>query len=114
METKCGHITLGDKTLFEDDSSDCEGEVGVGALSKPSIKACDFSCPALPSSDTLLKPPLTLLAGLGDTKVSCFVVNFFPYVFFTSHPLDPYNEKNLRKKQVLKIIREDSVMMTER
>lgn len=80
METKYGFITLGDKTLHEDDSSDYENEDVVGVLYKPPVKACDFSHPALSSPNSRLKPPL-MLFGLGVTKVSCFVLKFF-CIFF--------------------------------
>ncbi|XP_059039353.1 LOW QUALITY PROTEIN: ankyrin repeat domain-containing protein 26-like [Mustela lutreola] len=67
LKTKLGLVSPGDKTLFEDDSSDNKCEDVVGIPSKPSVEVCDSSPPALPSPDSLLRPPFTLL-GFGLTK----------------------------------------------
>ncbi|XP_047599257.1 ankyrin repeat domain-containing protein 26 isoform X2 [Lutra lutra] len=67
LETKLGLVSPGDKTLFEDESFDNKCEDMVGVPSKPSVNVCDSSPPALPSPDSILKPPFTLL-GLGLTK----------------------------------------------
>ncbi|XP_045867043.1 ankyrin repeat domain-containing protein 7-like [Meles meles] len=65
LETKLGLVSPGDKTVFEDDNSDNKCEDTVGVPSKPSVDVCDSS--ALPSPDSILKPPFTLL-GLGLRK----------------------------------------------
>ncbi|XP_032203792.1 ankyrin repeat domain-containing protein 26-like, partial [Mustela erminea] len=65
--SKLGLVSPGDKTLFENDNSDNKCEHTVGVPSIPSIDACDSSPLALPTPDSILKPPFTLL-GLGLTK----------------------------------------------
>lgn len=80
MEIELGLVSPGDKTLFEDDHSENKCEDTVGVPSKPSVDICDSSPPALPSPDSILKPPFTLL-GLGPSKVSCFILNFSPMFF---------------------------------
>ncbi|XP_032205609.1 ankyrin repeat domain-containing protein 26-like isoform X2 [Mustela erminea] len=67
LEIELGLVSPGDKTLFEDDNSENKCEDTVGVPSKPSVDICDSSPPALPSPDSILKPPFTLL-GLGLTK----------------------------------------------
>ncbi|XP_032205583.1 ankyrin repeat domain-containing protein 26-like isoform X6 [Mustela erminea] len=66
LETELGLVSPRDETLFEDDNSDNKCEDTFGVPSKPSVDVCDSS-PALPSPDSILKPPFTLL-GLGLTK----------------------------------------------
>ncbi|XP_044082416.1 ankyrin repeat domain-containing protein 26-like isoform X3 [Neovison vison] len=67
LEIELGLVSPGDKTLFEDDHSENKCEDTVGVPSKPSVDICDSSPPALPSPDSILKPPFTLL-GLGPSK----------------------------------------------
>ncbi|XP_059039823.1 ankyrin repeat domain-containing protein 26 isoform X4 [Mustela lutreola] len=67
LETELGLVSPQDETLFEDDNSDNKCEDTFGVPSKPSVDICDSSPPALPSPDSILKPPFTSL-GLGLTK----------------------------------------------
>ena len=77
METKPGLMTGGDNLSLTDDNSDHKHE---------DRKVHDLFCPAIPSPSTL-KKPLRPLEGLGVTKVSCFVLNFFPRCFFSTYIL---------------------------
>ncbi|XP_044940874.1 ankyrin repeat domain-containing protein 26-like isoform X2 [Mustela putorius furo] len=67
LEIELGLLSPGDKTLSEHDNSENKCDDTVGVFSKPSGDICDSSPPALPSPDSILKPPFTSL-GLGLKK----------------------------------------------